>query len=379
MRRCAALSGLAALGAALFAVSCGQTPSSPTSAANAGPDAAPLPPAFLPIDASTPERVNIFETYCQPVANLGLVTPSVVLVVDGTTAAGDGGIAASNLEWAAMRGAVSDFALAASADGGARRSVGLVVFGDTLDPVGAIYPSAFDVPIRVVDGAQRAAFDARLAGSPTPAAANATPAALAGAYQLLAAQANGENPSVVLLSRSGRLPLTANDEQATWGAVVAAQKAKTSPPVRTFAIGVGAGADPLLHGVAERGDACVGASPGPTQCHRSLDPTGKDEATLRGEIFGALQAATRRAAACVFRSTPLVADAGAIDTEGLSAFVPQKGDWFGFDLGPADGWTPWPASSTGLPRVVILHGEACSWSEGADAPVQLRQGCHGGE
>ena len=204
-----------------------------------------------------------------------------------------------------MRGAISDFLGAMISDGGSPLAVGLIAFGDSQDSAGGNYPAPLDVPIKVVDDAQRAAFASRLAGSPSAASADAS-AALSAAYQWLAAQPNGWNPSVVLMSRSARAT-TPTNEQASWAAAVLAQGGKTSPPVRTFAIGVGSGSDSFLHGIAKRGDACSTKS----QCALAVDPTGKSEEALRAEIMLALSAVAQRATGCVFHPAPGGPDAAA--------------------------------------------------------------------
>ncbi len=346
--------------------------------ADAGEDVRRAPPIVTsPVNVPPPpppEPPPVGGPCIDLIANLSRAAARIVLVVDGSAASADGG-AATSLEWAAMRGAIADFVSGAMSDGGSPLAVGLVAFGDALDSA-AGYPSPLDVPIKIVDDAQRAAFAARLAGSPAPSSANAT-AALAGAYASLASQPNAWNPSVILLSRSGRGTLTTNARQASWDVVASARAGATSPPVRTFAIGVGAGTDAFLHGIAERGETCDAAvpAPAPNPCHRAVDPTGKSEATLRAEVFVALSAVAQRAAACVFQPVPRAPDAGVLPFESLNLVAQDKnGDPSLVPIDDVDGWSWWPLPSNRMPEAVLLHGQSCNDDE-PFASAALVAGC----
>ena len=339
-------------------------PAAPTD--DAGADAASEPPDFLPREAGA-DRFNVFTATCATeTVDLSRTPPQLVLVVDGSAASLDGG---ASVEWSAVRGAISDFLGAMISDGGSPLAVGLIAFGDSQDSAGGNYPAPLDVPIKVVDDAQRAAVAARLAGSPSAASADAS-AALSAAYKWLAAQANGWNPSVVFMSRSDR-GATSTNEQASWSAVALAQGGKTSPPVRTFAIGVGSGSDSFLHGIAKRGDACSTKS----QCALAVDPTGKSEEALRAELLLSLSAAGRRATGCVFHTGPRAPDAGAWPHEALNLVVHDRdGGQRLIPIDDTDGWLPWPIAWKRMPEATILHGHACADNERSASAI-LVKGC----
>jgi hypothetical protein len=286
----------------------------------------------------------------------------------------------------ALRAIVNDFSVKADPN----VAVGLTIFQDEKDPslTSLNYAGAIQVPLAVVDGAQRDRLNTRLQtkwkGDQTP-----TRRVVEGQFPLLAgfqpvAPLPAGGKRVVVLITDG-VPTPSSDVGPVETYVRQRAQGSPAPAITTFAIGVGdPRAERINYDVGFMGRLAVaGGAPKascdpaePTNearmCHFQITPGGKTTEQIRDEFVASIDTIRGAVASCEYLLTNVgegKADPNKVNvefTDGTGAPTEVLQD-------PANGWT---YDDPQNPSRVVFHGAACdAVRRSANPKVSIVLGC----
>jgi von Willebrand factor type A domain len=317
------------------------------------------------------------------------------IILDGSGSMNDplapGG--ASGLKWKAASEALVSFFDDLLAKKDLSFGVGLFLFDGTKGVPDFLVP---DVSIRQVDATQHAALKSRITQS-TPQGGTPIKLALEGQIPLLekyvaqgSLKAKGKRVLVVITDGVPDGPADVQPTVQGQCVKLVADALAHSPPITTFAVGVGDPAsdestynEVFVGRLASAGGAAApGCSPGwnqsspagQTPCHFQITPATKTAAQIRAELLAAIDAIRGAVSTCEFTlvrpdGTTGVADPSRVNvvlttSDGKVATVPQDA---------IDGWTYDDATT---PTTVIFHGAACDRVKSeTDGKVEIELGC----
>ena len=347
----------------------------------------------LTLDASPSHGTPIGDAGCATaMSQAHFAAVYLLFVLDGS-----GSMSMQN-KWTAVVPALNDIftQMAGANDDGL--AAGLIIYSDSNDPTAGAgpYPSAADVPVALMNGAQNTKLATRLSGMPK----NGTPTqtAMTGGYtELENFQAppdlTGGGKKVLVLITDGA-PTDGCSILSSVGSTgytsnpcvqMASQKlteAAPKGPIETFVIGVGQFPstialtfDPSFLGYVAQAGGTGPAMCNPSEntttydlCYFEVDPTTATNAMqLQQKFETALNTIRGEVASCNFP----------IESSGSGAIDPSK---VNVEIGgmtilqdPKNGWTYDNASK---PTQIILHGAACSQAKGGiTEKVQVVLGC----
>jgi hypothetical protein len=264
--------------------------------------------------------------------------------------------------------------------------VGFTIFQDRNDP--GNYAGAIQVPIAVVDGAQRDRLRARL--NTTWSGGTPLKEVLEGQYPLLAAfqpapplEPNGKRVMVVMTDGVPNGGATAQQQIEQ----MARARAQGTPPpaITTFAIGVGSpaassnnydvgfmGRLAAAGGTARPGCDLNERSNEARMCHFQVTPGGKSPAQIRDEFIAAIETIRSTVTSCDFALT--AAEGAQIDPAKVNVdYTDGQGNKSTVLQDPQDGWS---YDDPNAPTRVILNGQACErFKADSSAKVEIVLGC----
>ncbi len=384
MRLFARASLAVAVAAPLVAAACGQ-PAPPAKLEDGNDsgvpvvDAAANPGIIIPDGGSTSPEGGVVRCLAEPIGTRPL--PGYLEVVVDGSAAMDGA------KWAAVSSAVKQVAAAWQAENNATFGAGLSLFSDSLDGSKGLgpYPTAADVPLRVVDAAQVANFGARVAG--TPALGAVSLAALRGNYSTIdgldvaaAGLPTGGDKIVVFVtgappaddtagtaSEAATLAKTYRAKGITTFAVLLADGA-TTPALRAFVGGIAANGGGFAHKTCD-----AAASDAANACHFEVDTTAAP-ATAAQQLTAALQQARASDPCTRVIDDPLGQHPGLRPTDVEAVSITNSAGSRKFV--PSDAVDGWTLDATKNAQRIQLHGVSCTAFKSAQgATVDVFEPC----
>lgn len=347
----------------------------------------------LPKDAGNTRDVKLLpDANVQPrcvsaLPENGATAANLEIVLDGS------GSMDSDNKWQAASAALDSIFADLARRNDPALAVGLLVFEDVDDPTqgSGPYPASIDVAPRVVDDAQLAALQKRLATQPS----GGTPTALAleGAYRLLenytAPPPMPKDARKVVVLLSDGVPNGGTTEQQQCIALARAENQRADP-IRTFAVGIGPfpggsqfSYDPTFMGnlaVAGGTPAFPGCNPSAQVlsdvCHFQITPNGRPVAEVTQDFVSAMNDIRGQLApACEFTLVGNVANADLslttvtwIDGAGAGHPVPR-------DPKRKNGWS---YDDDNKPSHLSIFGDSCTSILGdARGHVDVRFTCGG--
>ncbi len=314
---------------------------------------------------------------CVPKAPVALDNTPVTfeIVYDASGSMSD---AAQEPKWGSVTVASNEWFTSLLTKNDTRASVGVIVFGDSLDPTNSSgpYPAAPDVAPAVVDAAQLTKLKGRMVG--TAQGLTPTYAALSGAYGVLEAlPAATRGRRAVLYVSDGDLsesrPLS--DYTALVGGKLAGPRA-----ILTYAIGIGdvSVSFTVPQNLAEL--ALAGGTARPScdkaektnlakMCHQQVNSKNKTIAQAASDVGAALVKMRYHAVACDIDVTPAIkadpknVNVSLVDASNKRQEVPA---------GTKDGWVYDDPTS---PTRIVLQGEACVTARSALYRAEASLGC----
>jgi hypothetical protein len=290
----------------------------------------------------------------------------------------------------AMNLVAEDFAnkTAAQLAAGAKADspVGLIIFSDSLNgrpnTTGPYPKPGVDLLLRPITSlADAVDFSRRLDG--TPAGGTPTLPALQGAYPSLAAyapqanvQANGKR--VVVLMSDGEPDNNTGPQIIS----LAAAQTTASPPIFTYAVGVGHGGSYKPEFMAQLAIAgktapsgCDPALQSNPNCFFQVDPSGgKTPGQITSEMVTAINSIRTQAASCDLALTLVDKDGKPADPKRIEVtFTDPMGKEVAITKDPVDGWS---YDNETNPTRLLFKGKACATLNGPSAPrAKVKFGC----